>query len=229
MKKLGSNLSLSVYSKKPLVPFIGYLIFLYVAWTFAFVYGVFPWALNTLGDSALSYAVINIIFRFLICVLPVFLYLKYVDKVNVFEYLQLKQYWKRGVVVGFTAVAIFLLIIIAIIGMPNLSSAHITWNNILSTSILIGFFEEIPFRGFVLKKLQERLSFWLSMIISSILFAGMHVPGWILFNSFTLFDAVFTFVFGVLMVIILKYSKSLWGPIVAHNLKDFTSIVLFWP
>ena len=36
-----------------------------------------------------------------------------------------------------------------------------TWNSVLDTSLGIGFFEEIPFRGFILQKLGARMNFWL--------------------------------------------------------------------
>jgi len=56
----------------------------------------------------------------------VFWYLHYVDKVNVFEYLQLKQFWKRGVVIGLILAAVdFLGTIVQHRGMPNWSSAYL--------------------------------------------------------------------------------------------------------
>ena len=39
--------------------------------------------------------------------------------------------------------------------------------------------------------------------------------------------AVTIFVFGALMAIVLKYSESLWAPIVTHSTNDFLSFVLF--
>jgi len=55
----------------------------YLAWTFVWVYGVYPWANRTIGDETLVYALINIVFRFAIWVLPVFGDLRYVDRVDV--------------------------------------------------------------------------------------------------------------------------------------------------
>ena len=60
--------------KKSFIPFIGYLACFYLAWTFVWVHGVYPWATRTIGDATLSYALINIVFRLLIWVLPVFGY-----------------------------------------------------------------------------------------------------------------------------------------------------------
>ena len=213
--------------KRPLSPFVCYLAFFYLAWTFVWVYGVYPWANTSIGDATLSYALINIVFRLLIWVLPVFGYLRYIDNVNVLDYLQLKQYWRRGVIVGLTLSVINFLGTMARIGSPAWSSAHITWNSVLGTSILVGVFEEIPFRGFMLRKLQERFDFVTSMIVSSILFVGAHIPGWLLLGSLTAYNIIYIFAFGSVMAIILRYSKSLWAPIISHSLNDGLSHVMF--
>jgi membrane protease YdiL (CAAX protease family) len=157
----------SAMKKNSFRPFLIYLALFYLTWTFVWVYGVFPWANRTIGNATLSYALVNIAFRFLIWILPVWGYLRYIDNVNVLEYLQLKQQWKRGVIVGLTLSVINFLGTVARIGPPVWSSANITWNSILGTSMLVGVFEEIPFRGFMLQKLQERFDFSTSMVISS--------------------------------------------------------------
>lgn len=211
----------------PLAPFISYLVFFYLAWTFVWVYGMYPWANQVIGAATLIYALVNILIRLLIWVLPVLWYLRYVDKVKVFEYLQLKQYWKRSIEVGLMLFVINFGGTMVRVGAPDWSNTHITWNSILGTSILVGFFEEIPFRGFILKKLQERFDFWTSMVISSILFVLAHIPGWILLGSIAAYNIIYIFIFGAVMAIILKYSKSLWAPIITHSLNDFLSTVIF--
>jgi hypothetical protein len=70
-----------------------------------------------------------------IWVLPVFGYLRYVDRVDVLGYLQLKQHWRRGVVIGLTMSVVNFVGTMARIGHPVWSSAHVTWNSILGTSI----------------------------------------------------------------------------------------------
>jgi CAAX protease family protein len=213
--------------KNPLIPFVGYLAIFYLTWTFVWVCGVYPWANKTIGDTTLAYALIHIVFRLLIWVLPVFWYLRYIDDVNVLEYLQLKQHWRQGVIVGLTLSVINFLGTMVRIGQPVWSSAYVTWNSVLGTSILVGVFEEIPFRGFMLQKIQERFDFVTSMVISSILFVGAHIPGWIMLGSLTASNIIYIFVFGAVMAIILKYSKSLWAPIITHSLNDCLSYVIF--
>jgi len=209
------------------LPFFGYLTFFYLTWTFVWVYGVFPWANRAIGNATLSYALVNIAFRLLVWVLPVWGYLRYIDNVNVLEYLQLKSHWKRGVIVGLTLSVINFLGTVARIGPPVWNSAHITWNSILGTSILVGVFEEVPFRGFMLQKLQERFDFATSTIISSALFVGAHVPGWIMLGSLTAHNVMYVFAFGAVMAIVLRYTRSLWAPIITHSLNDCLSFVIF--
>jgi CAAX protease family protein len=213
--------------KKPLAPFIGYLVFFYFAWTFVWVYGVYPWATRAVGNATFVYALINIVFRLAIWVLPVFGYLRYVDHVDVLEYLRLKRHWKRGIVVGLALTVINILGTTARLGPPEWSRAYVTWNSVLGTSILVGVFEEIPFRGFVLRKLQERFDFWTATAISSMLFVGAHVPGWIMLGSLTAHNVIYIFAFGAAMAIVFRYSQSLWAPIVTHSLNDCLSNVLF--
>ena len=212
---------------KNILSLIGYLSCFYLAWAFVWVYGVYPWATKTIGDTTLVYAIVNIAFRLLIWILPVFLYLRYVDHVNVLEYLQLKQQWRRGVTVGLTISVVNFLGTMVRIGQPEWSSAHVTWNSILGTSLLVGVFEEIPFRGFVLQKLQERFDWVTSTVISSILFVGAHIPGWIMLGSLTAYKVCYIFVFGAVMAIIFRYAKSLWAPIITHSLNDGLSSVIF--
>jgi membrane protease YdiL (CAAX protease family) len=211
---------------RPLTPFAVYLIVFPAVWTVAWVYGLYPWAVSRLGDTTPAYALVNISCRLAIWVLPVFWYLRYVDHVDPVEYLQLSHHWKRGLTYGVILAGINFAGILVQTPPAKWHGPYITWNSILSTSILIGFFEEIPFRGFILQKLEERTSFWVAAIISSLLFAAIHIPGWIRFGALTTYNAVSVFIFGVVMAIVFRYSKSLWAPIIAHSLNDFVSGVL---
>src|SRR4051812_14922721 len=81
-------------SHTQLILLIGYVLFFYLAWTFVWVYEVYPWANKTIGATTFAYAPVNVVFRLLIWVLPVCLYLRYVNHVDVLDYLQMKQYWR---------------------------------------------------------------------------------------------------------------------------------------
>jgi membrane protease YdiL (CAAX protease family) len=67
----------------------------------------------------------------------------------------------------------------------------------------------------------------MSAILSSLLFVGAHIPGWFMLGTLTAASVVYIFTFGVIMAVILRYSRSLWAPIVAHSLNDGLSNVIF--
>jgi uncharacterized protein len=213
--------------RKPLAPFVGYLVAFYLTWTIVWVHGVYPWATRTIGGATLTYALVSLTFRFLIWILPVFAYLRYIDDVDPFEYLLLKLRWRHGILTGAALSVLNFIGTTARVGMPHITTAYVTWNSILGTSILVGFFEEIPFRGFMLRKLQERFDFWTSALISSLLFVAVHVPGWAMIGTLTARNVVSIFLIGSVLAIVVRYAKSLWAPIVAHSMNDFMSYVVF--
>lgn len=207
--------------------FVFYIIGFFVAWPALWVWGVYPWAVRRLGDATLAFALAGIFFRFAIWVVPVFLYLRFVDRVDPFEYLRLRLHWRRGVASGVVVGLIDFTLNACRYGWPHWHHAYLTWNSVLSTSILIGFFEEVPFRGFMLQKLEEWFSFWTAAVISSVLFVAIHLPGWVMLGMLNLANVAFVFALGMIMAILLRYTKSLWAPFVAHSLNDFISGVLF--
>lgn len=191
-----------------------------------FVFAIYPW-MRSLGEKTLRYALINVSIRLAVWVLPVFLYLIFVDGVNPIEYLKLKRNWKRGVIIGVVLSVVNLFGNLIRFGAPHPTAQSLTWNSVIGTSILIGFIEEIPYRGFMLQKFTERYGFWLAMTISSFLFLSIHLPGWISLHLLKFSSVVFVFVFGIVMALVFRYGKSLWAPIITHSTNDFMAFVIF--
>lgn len=206
-------------------PFIAYLLLFYGCWI-AWVYLIYP-PMQALGPATLVYALANIATRLLLWVIPVFVYLRYIDHVHPIAYLKLNHLWKRGILLGLAFSLLNFLGMLLRFGPPHFSIHDLTWNSILSTSILIGFFEEIPFRGFLFQKLRERFAFWLANLLSSLLFLGIHLPGWIMLHTLTWSNVLSIFVLGVIFATMFYYSKTLWSSIITHSLNDFLSSVLF--
>jgi uncharacterized protein len=206
-------------------PFIAYLLLFYGFWI-GWVYLIYP-PMQALGTATLTYALVNIAVRLLLWVIPVFLYLRYIDHVNPITYLKLNHYWKRGILVGLVLSLLNFGGMLLRFGSPHPSMHSVTWNSILSTSILVGFFEEIPFRGFIFQKLQEKCPVWLANLLSSLLFVGIHLPGWILLHTLTWANVISIGVLGSIFAIVFYFSKTLWSSIITHSLNDFLSSVLF--
>jgi hypothetical protein len=211
--------------KTRLMPFLAYVVVFHLAWI-AWPYIVYP-RLAAIGTATLEYALVNISLRLLFWVAPVLFYLQYVDGVEPFNYLGLRRHVRRGVAVAGVVTALNFIGSIARFGWPHPAAQSITWNSALGTSFLVGVIEEIPYRGFMLQKLAERMDFWPANAITSLLFAAIHVPGWMALHALTAPKAAEIFVFGVVMAAVFRWSASLWAPIIAHSANDFTSFILF--
>lgn len=197
----------------------------HLAWI-AWPYLVYP-RLTRLGEATATYAVVNLTLRLLIWVAPVLLFLHYVDRVNPLVYLKLTKRVGRGLAVAAGLTAVNLLGSIARFGVPHLTLERVTWNSVLGTSLLIGFIEEIPYRGFMLQKFAERLPFWQATLVTSLLFVAIHVPGWLALRMINVELPITIFIFAVVMAIALKFARSLWAPILTHSANDFLSFVVF--
>jgi CAAX protease family protein len=212
--------------QKSLAPFLAYVVAFHLVWI-AWPYVLYPKLTAALGDRTLAYAVIQLSIRALFWIAPVYLHLRYVDGVEPLGYLKLNRHVGRGVVVAAALTAANLVGSVVRFGPPHLTLERVTWNSILGTSLLIGIIEEIPYRGFMLQKLAERLGFWRANLITSLLFLAIHLPGWISLHTLRADTAATIFVFGVVMAIVFKFSRSLWAPILTHSANDFLSFVVF--
>jgi len=207
------------------------LFYVYVAafhllWIF-WPYVLYPRLTAALGDRSLTYAVVHLAIRVLFWVAPVWLYLRYVDGVEPLEYLKLKHNVRRGFVAALVLTVVNVVGTLLRFGVPHPSLSRVTWNSILGTSFLVGAIEEIPYRGFMLQKLAERMPFWRANVVTSALFVAIHLPGWMALHTFRTGSAITIFVFGLIMAVVFKFAGSLWAPIVTHSTNDCLSFVVF--
>ncbi len=70
--------------------------------------------------------------------------------------------------------------------------------------------EEFIFRGFLFTKFQAKFSVWVSMVLSSILFAAIHIS----------LSSITTFLFGLSLCIVFYKTKNLAIPILLHVLNN---------
>ena len=206
-------------------PFLAYVVVFHLCWI-AWPFIVYP-RVTALGDATLAYALVNISLRLQVWVVPVVLSLRQVDRIEPLGYLKLRRHAGRGMVVALAVTALNLAGSVARFGPPHLSMQALTWNSVLGTSFLVGFIEEIPYRGFMLQKFTERLGFWMATVLTSALFVAIHVPGWVALHMLTIDRAASIFIFAVVMAIVFRYSRSLWAPIIAHSANDCMSFLLF--
>jgi membrane protease YdiL (CAAX protease family) len=195
---------------------------LWIAWPFV----LYP-RLQVVGDATLTYAVLSLTVRLLFWVAPVIAYLRYVDGVNPLQYLKLTGHVRRGIVVAIVLTAVNVAGTFLRFGPPHLSMQRVTWNSMLGTSFLIGFIEEIPYRGFMLRKFSERCDFWIANLITSLLFLSIHLPGWIALHTMNGPVAVSVLVLGFILGVATRVSDSLWAAIITHSANDCLTFVVF--
>lgn len=170
--------------------------------------------------------------KFILWVLPVFAYLKYVDGRNPFSYLKISTVPQQSEMI-FSVIAIILyfagLIIIAKIF--NGKSLRSLFNSPLSeiaiTFLLVFFspiWEEIMYRGFILQKLKELIGFWKGNLLTSLLFVLVHWPYWIWTKGFhldMLNVSARIFILSCFLGFLVKKSNSLWPSVSAHIINNF--------
>jgi uncharacterized protein len=209
-----------------LAPFLTYVAAFHLVWI-AWPWLLYPKLTAGLGEGTAAYALVQLSIRATVWIVPVWLYLRYVDRVEPVEYLKLKRHVGRGLLYALVLTAVNLVGMVARFGVPHPDVARVTWNSILGTSFLVGFIEEIPYRGFMLRKFAERFNFWFANLITSVLFVAIHLPGWIALHALTVETTTAIFVFGFVMGAAVRWSDSLWTPIATHSANDFLSYVIF--
>ncbi|WP_406770891.1 CPBP family intramembrane glutamic endopeptidase [Candidatus Clostridium stratigraminis] len=88
---------------------------------------------------------------------------------------------------------------------------------------LVGIFEEVPFRGFLLQKLCKKLNFIQANIITTLLFVLIHIPEWIYSGADIIKSSFTVSIVSLVLGYLFKEYDSLWIPIVCHSIFNFTT------
>ncbi len=163
--------------------------------------------------------------------LPVFLLVRYEERQSPLDYLKLRMGWGKGLLygLGLGAALSAYLIAVSLPGGFDFDPGF-AWGKWISGVLLVGFTEEIAFRGYILQRLATRLPFRWANLTTALLLVLIHVPRWIRDGraiGLGLLGAVlFLIAFSVLLGWILKKSDSLWACMIAHAINNFTSFAL---
>lgn len=156
-------------------------------------------------------------------------FVAYIEKPRegVWEFLLLKKNLGRGVATGFAGS--LLLVILFLFFAPKPVGANSL--NGFSQIILAGLFEEIPFRGYLLRKFQGSMGmdYNAAILLTSALFVCIHLPLWlssgasvkVLTNS-----AVIIFALAILLGLAVRFSKSLWSSVIIHTANNLIQLFL---
>lgn len=122
-------------------------------------------------------------------------------------------------------VPLFIIIFLNFIGGIQINNTVIEIIFFMLSMLLIGFIEEIIFRGFLFK-MMEKDNLKTAMIVSSLTFGIGHIVN--LFNGSnlipTLIQIIYSVIVGYLFVLIFHKSKSLLPCIITHSLINALSI-----
>lgn len=101
---------------------------------------------------------------------------------------------------------------------------------LINVLIIAPIFEEFLIRGAILGNLRESYSFLTANIVSSVLFVGLHLPGWYFAGSLVenltkpVGGALSILFLGLLFGYAVYRSKSVGGGMIAHFLNNLSSL-----
>ncbi|MEM8534105.1 MAG: CPBP family intramembrane glutamic endopeptidase [Chloroflexota bacterium] len=174
--------------------------------------------------------------RVFIWVVPVFVYLHFVDRVRPVRYLLLNApidqrglWYSSVIVIAYLSFGVGL--DYAISGNQNGLSitASQPWYMLVFLLPIAPIAEEILFRGFVLRKIQDFVFFWPANLITSVLFTAIHWPNW-LYTQMPL-ETIITsslsiFVLSCLLGYLVQRTNSLWPSIITHILNNLVAALV---
>ncbi len=167
---------------------------------------------------------VSTVFRIVFLLIPPILYIKLIDRGTAQESLGLSRpslSWVAGTVL----VCIVWQLVALSLGFDEIGPKALR-----STAAAVAsapFIEEVLTRGFALNQAQRFTTFWNANILSALFFVAIHVPVWLMIDGLAASSlaksALWVFCFGLAMGYLLKISKTLWVPIIAHAGNNFIS------
>ena len=160
----------------------------------------------------------SLFINLILFVIPVIVYLKLKDKVNPLTYLKIVGNFKKGIAIGGGVSAAFIILLVTKNSMTQVRQINLDLGLLWISALLVGFIEEIPFRGFLLQKLSSKMKFWKANILTTVIFILFHIPTWIYTNTDMLKSVVNVAMVSLVLGYLFKEYKSLWIAIICHFL-----------
>jgi membrane protease YdiL (CAAX protease family) len=148
----------------------------------------------------------------------VWLYRKYIDKKSFkslgFDFSNYRNDFITGIISGFGLIASGF-VILMLMGKLSISDVSFNWLLIVGYILLFSIAalnEEIMIRGYILNNLFQSMNKYVALIISSLLFASMHLAN----ANITFLSVTNIFLAGILLGIYYVQKQNLWLPISLH-------------
>ncbi|NRB50642.1 MAG: CPBP family intramembrane metalloprotease [Saprospiraceae bacterium] len=117
-------------------------------------------------------------------------------------------------------------VLMLIFGVATFEAGNFVFGSFLAWLIFFliqPFFEELLFRGYVLRLVERYFSTWAAIIISSILFGLVHAPN----DNFSIIGLLSIALSGLLMGWLFVRTNSLWAPTGLHFSWNFFQGVIY--
>ena len=119
-----------------------------------------------------------------------------------------------------------------IVGGKTLTLTHISVSITLAgvlSFVVSPFLEELLFRGLLLHELAELLPRWVANLLTSLLFAGIHLPFWLSHGGMSeamLTNTAGVFIFSLLAGWLYLDNSSIWPSTLAHIANNCVAALL---
>jgi membrane protease YdiL (CAAX protease family) len=201
----------------------GYFVFLIAAWIAAWYLHDLTFVRNLGPGATVAYWTVA---KLIVWITPILLIVSCVQKRPAVPYLGLTGF-ARGARVGSVVGATFVLLS-AIVNVFTRSHAlpGPSWG-LLSALTVAPLFEEVMFRGYALKALEDSgYRFWPANTIAAILFLGLHLPGWHFMGTLGGSQVVIglsVVIVGMVAGYARRRSNSTWASVTVHFLNNLYS------
>ncbi len=105
------------------------------------------------------------------------------------------------------------------VGFSNMTFAYEYLAAFIALVVVAPIFEEIIFRGYLFGRLRERNSFWISAVLTSLVFGAVHLQ---------LNVAIDVFILSMFMCYLRERFNSIWPTILMHSFKNGLAYVLLF-
>jgi membrane protease YdiL (CAAX protease family) len=159
-------------------------------------------------------------------VLPI-LYIALVDKKGPLEYLKLRANTRKAVIWSLFVIAVGIVWQLTLLGL-KLDSKMPDPREIYIAIWSAGVCEEILFRGFLLNKFSEFMSFTKATLVTSLLFVFVHLPSWLIVRDWSFNEIIsgglYVFLISLIFSVLVKKSDSLYPGMIFHCIADLIAL-----
>lgn len=116
------------------------------------------------------------------------------------------------------------------VGFSHLINRYEYFLAFLTLVVIAPVAEETLFRGYLFSKIRKRAPFWVTMILVSLMFAALHIPGYDTNGHFQAQWNVAVDVFSLSVVLcgLREISGSIWAGVLLHALKNGVAFYLLF-